>query len=49
VVATLVLLARFADLYWLVVPAFDAAAPRIHSARRHTLLGVGRRLASRCS
>jgi len=41
VVATLVLLARFADLYWLVVPAFDAAAPRIHALDITTLLGVG--------
>jgi len=41
VVATLVLLARFADLYWLVVPAFDVAAPRIHALDVTTLLGVG--------
>jgi hypothetical protein len=41
VVATVVLLARFADLYWLVVPAFDATAPRIHPLDITTLLGVG--------
>jgi hypothetical protein len=41
VVATLVLLARFADLYWMVVPAFGAAAPRIHALDVTTLLGVG--------
>jgi hypothetical protein len=41
VVATLVLLARFADLYWLVAPAFDATAPRIHVLDVTTLLAVG--------
>jgi hypothetical protein len=41
VVATLVLLARFADLYWLVAPAFDATAPRIHLLDVTTLLAVG--------
>ena len=41
VVAALVLLARFADIYWLVVPAFDAAAPRIHALDLTTLVGVG--------
>ena len=41
VVASLVLLARFADLYWLVAPAFDATAPRIHLLDVTTLLAVG--------
>ena len=41
VVATLVLLARFADLYWLVAPAFEAAPPHIHLLDVTTLLGVG--------
>lgn len=41
VVATLVLLARFADLYWLVMPAFEADAPRVHALDFTTLLGVG--------
>jgi hypothetical protein len=40
-VASLVLLARLADLYWLVVPAFDASAPRIHALDVTTLLAVG--------
>jgi hypothetical protein len=41
VVASLVLLARFADLYWLVVPAFDPAAPHVHPLDVATLLAVG--------
>jgi hypothetical protein len=41
VVATLVLLARLADLYWLVVPAFEVETPRIHVLDVTTVLGVG--------
>lgn len=41
VVASVVLLARFADLYWLVVPAFDATALRVHVLDVTTLAGVG--------
>jgi hypothetical protein len=40
-VASIVLLARFADLYWLVVPAFDPAAPHVHPLDVATLLAVG--------
>jgi hypothetical protein len=41
VVAGVVLLARLADLYWMVVPAFGAGAPRLHLLDVATLVGVG--------
>jgi hypothetical protein len=41
-VAVLLLAVRFADLFWLVQPAFDGgAAPRVHLLDAATLLGVG--------